>query len=447
MKGLLYIPTDRPCERAIASGAAECEAVTRYEEPPALVVIEHVEGPHLAAHRAALRRVAHEQGLRTLHLTPQRWRAWLDRLLAGVAADAAESDRLTALLDPTGVAYGAGPNKAALLAAALGVDVLHRRDSDLQVAEHDGRSAFPAVLESEAIARPASHAQPLANAGELSDQVRDRTVFFVGSSYWGDPPHDRRSLLALDPELVVRLEQLSSPGASLEELRADVERYFETEPTLRYDTDFYEIDMTGRTELGVSCLATVFRFLPEMPATELLGCDYFQKNLLYQLGQPVLFHSRKMQHRYTAAGARGAGVEAVVAYGLRDLRYLMLWRIWSRHNRTLRADPGRFAHGVRLDVDAYADSLESALAAERDGLSDVAPRFAEIYDAAAAIASQPDAATFARLAETARRSAEQLVHDVAAAVESFGWLVRRWPQLIDAAAAQDPRTLNELHEG
>lgn len=401
---------------------------------PRLVVIEHREDEHVTEHADRLRRLRDKAGAGTLHVTRAVWQEWLATVIESMDPSPRDETRFRRLLDPEGVAYSAGPNKAALIAAALGADVLHRRDSDLAVMDRSAGPAFPGVLESRAIGRSIEAVDPIANVDRVPTDERVGIVGFVGSAYWGDPPHDRRALLAIDPDFVVQIERLSSPNSSPEELRAEVEEYFVTEPALRYDDDFYEVDLTGRTELGVSCIVRIFLQLPEMPIADTLGCDYFQKNLLYQLGRPVLFHSRKMEHRYTDGDARRNDLRATTAYGLRDLRYLILWRVWSEHNRTIRSDPTRFVRAdQQLDTDAYASSFDAALEQVQPSLASVPEGFARIHDDAAARSSGETRARLMAIAEAARHARDDVIEDVALGVSDFTWLTRRWSQLVDAA--------------
>ncbi len=433
MRSIVYIPTDRLSVRAIESALAECAAVEQLGgAPPVLAVIEHTDADHVSEHSRCIAALRKDNAGTVIHVTREAWGNWLASLLNGVSAD---TDRLKRLLDPSAVAYGAGPNKAALLASALGAEVLHRRDSDLVVDQRPGGPALPIALERAAIGGRLAAVETVVNIESAKPDDHPKTVQFVASSYFGDPPHDRRNLLSVDPNLVVELELLANPGSSTSELTAEVDEYFVDEPGVRYDTDFYELDLTGRTELGVSCVADVFLDLPEMPITDTLGCDYFQKNLLYQLRRPVLFHSRKMQHVHIAGGARGSGPEAAIEYALRDLRYLILWRVWSRHNKGIRSDPNSFLTAEeRLDGNVYAHGFEAALEEELPLLENLPAEYAGVYAKASAEAGLPLAEEFSAVAERVTADPREHLQHVADGILDFAWLTRLWPELIRSAA-------------
>jgi hypothetical protein len=425
---IIHIPTNRPCLPAIRSALAESTLLTEQSGIEHLVlVVEHADAPHVAEHAEAL------AGSRHVHLAPQRWNAQLAALLAESSLGEAERAKAVELLAPSGVAYSAGPNKAFLVAAALGVDTLHRRDSDHLPDERADGPAYPGVLESRAIGKVLSQVTPLANAEAVPAAQAEEEVLFVGSGMFGDPPHDRRELIEAGERFGVEVLRLSSPWMSDENLLRDVRGYFGSEPSVRYDEDFYEFDDSGRTELGVSCLRQVFLQLPEMPLHDALGIDYFQKNLLYQLARPVVFHSRKMRHVYDAVRVAQT-TEAFVDYSMRDLRYVVLWPIWSRHNQNIRTEPSAFLRpDGSLDTVAYVASFRAALKEALPTREGIPARYAAVYREAASAAEKVSAERLSAVADEAERLGDELVRQVGAGIEDFCWLIERWPELIAAA--------------
>ena len=309
------------------------------------------------------------------------WQRILERILHNAGFDAGfddgDRDKARELLTRQGVTYASGPNKAFLTAAALGVETLHRRDSDHLPDAEEGTARLPGIMEVQAIGRRVRDVAPLRSADSLTPQELDQEILFVGSGMFGDPAHDRRELIAAGEEFGVRILGLSSPWLSPEKRLRDVRGYFTSEASVRYEEDFFQVDDSGRTELGVSCLRRVFLNLPEMPIPDTLGCDYFQKNLLYQLSKPVMFQSRKMRHDHDAQRKQSTMAQ-FVDYSLRDLRYIVLWPIWSRHNENLRNAPPTFVRADgSLDTAWYAGSFRQALAEkslEAKGTAQASPR-------------------------------------------------------------------------
>jgi Family of unknown function (DUF6271) len=429
---LLYVPTHRPARDAAEAYMHECARLSGLLNAPVpFVLIEATRGPWVPQHGELLRKLSGELGVPAYHVTVDAFERFLGALLhRHLRASRGEALYLAYLLQPLGTAYGAGPNKAALAGAALGATVLHRRDSDtLPPSSHD-MVRFPGELEIEAIGKPL---RDVALRGDGSTDAHE-LVRIVASAYQGDPPHDRRTLFDAGVEFAREIERLGSPDASDEELNESIKEYFLDEPQRSYDDDFLELDMTGRTEMGVSCLYGVWRELPEMPLQDTLGCDYMQKNLSYKLRRPVVFHSRKVRHTYESTrSARRAQV--AVEYAMRDLRYLLLWRVWVAHNRNIEARPQAFLSpaGV-LSNEAYADSFERARSdADRDALVEVITGFARVHEAAAKTAQGALADLLSATSAAAQRAGEKLIDEVLRGIDDFCFLVRAWPRLIDAA--------------
>lgn len=400
------------------------------------LLVEHTKATYTDKHEKSLAHGAHEHGVPTLHLTPDRWEGLLSRILQAIGLPGSEQQRIRQLLSPRDIAYSAGPNKAFLVAATLGVDTLHRRDSDHVPDRRSDGIAFPGVLEAAAIGQPLNSVSSVANSDAAPAEQVGQPVYFVGSSMFGDPPHDRRDLLSLSDDYVINIEKLSSPRSTVEELRNEVHKYFIEEPAIRYDSDFYELDLTGRTELGVSCLQRIFLELPEMPIQDTLGCDYFQKNLLYQLGRPVLFHSRKMRHSYDTERASGLDLEKFILYSLRDLRYLILWRVWSSHNRYLRTHVEEYllADGS-LNADRYARGLASTAEEVLPQIEDIPAAYSEVYTAAARQATGVRADRLQAVADAATKLGTGAIEDVRRGLEDYTWLIVRWKGLIRNATS------------
>jgi hypothetical protein len=448
MTRVLYVPTNRSCVPAISSGIAECSAlVAETHEEHLFLLIEHSNGDWVDTHSEALEAQRSPHDVPVLHLTVDAWHRVLSAILEKSELDAADRRRVAGLLSRQGVAYGVGPNKAFLVAAALGVDTIHRRDSDHLPDTRDGNLIFPGLLETRAIGRLVRDISPLRNPDAVPSDQWDQVVLFAGSGMFGDPPHDRQELISAGEEFGVRVLGLSSPWMSPENLLRDVRGYFVRESTVRHSDDFYAIDDSGRTELGVSCLRRIFLELPEMPIPDTLGCDYVQKNLLYQLDRPVLYHSRKMQHVYEAARTESS-TDTLVEYSMRDLRYVALWPIWSQHNENIRDDPAKFVRSDgSLDPHRYVASFRSALAEKLTERRGIARQFAQVYRDAAAQVDAKRALRLNAVAAEAERLDDAVVRQIGEGIEEFCWLTERWDALVRAAAHAGESVRREIRDG
>lgn len=427
-KHVLYVPTHRPAPEAIDGYIHEAAFLSELlGQTVPFVLIEARPGPWVEHHADLVRQLGSERGVRTHHVTPESFDRFLGAILARLGASHGESLHLARLVQPRGTAYGAGPNKAALIGAALGALVLHRRDSDTAPAVRDGVRRFPGELDVQAIGKPL---RDVALRGEIQD--RGDIVYLAASAYRGDPPIDRRSLFEAGREFVRGLEALASPGASEADMNAFLDEYFIGEPGRDHDEDFLQLDGTAKAEMGVSCLFQVWRELPEMPILDTLGCDYVHKNLLYKLGRPVVFHSRKVLHRYDVTRT-GPRPEVAASYALRELRQLILARVWTGNKASLTTGVLMSPDG-RMSNEGFSFAMEQARAsADRPALRELVGQFARVYGEAAAATTGDLAAMLAATATAAHEAGESLVDDVLTGIDDFCHLIRMWPRLIDCA--------------
>ncbi|HEY1616657.1 MAG TPA: DUF6271 family protein [Streptosporangiaceae bacterium] len=433
------MPSDRPGEDSIADAIEETRLLDGTTgEDYAFALIEHGR-EHEEAHAELLRKLAGGQGARYLHLTTDRWDAVLATALGSCSFTAPVRERVRRLLSPEAVSYSGGPNKCALLAAALGVTVVHRRDSD-QVADiRDGEKAFPGVLEAAAIGKAITDL-PKSSAPTEGGSAAHASIRFVGSSIFGDSGHDRRDLLASGEEHLIALERLSRPGLTLSELTAAAHRKFAVDPALRHEGDFWDSNDPGRVSVGVACVKDMFYELPEMPMENMLGSDYYNKSIAGALGYPVVYHSRKMRHTYDPVRAGNTDLPTVTSYALRDLRNVMFLPVRAGLCGAVAERPDHFTDDAgHLRQDRLADQLEGVYGQHAAGMREVPRRYSEIYATAAAKAPTALATRLRAVAEASARSSETVLEELRKGVEDYSLLIRAWKELIANAGAKGSR--------
>lgn len=440
---LIYMPSDRPGEDSIRDAIEETRFLRHATgENYVYVLIEHGR-EHESRHAETLRKSAADADIPYLHVTRDRWDAALSAVLSSCSLAAPVRERVRRLLSPEAVSYSGGPNKCFLLAAALGVTVVHRRDSDQVSDVRNGERAFPGVLEAAAIGKAVTDLPTSTSADRIP--AEHAPIRFVGSSIFGDAGHDRRDLLAAGEEHLTALERLSRPGLTPSELRAAAHKKFAVEPSLRLEEDFWDSDDPGRVSVGVSCVQDMFYELPEMPIENMLGSDYFNKVLSRALGYPVVFHSRKMRHAYHATRARNSDLPTVTSYALRDLRNVMFLPVRTALCEAVSSRPGYFTDGEgRLRPDRLADQLEDIYRQQAPEMHEVPRRYSGIYTAAAADAA-PELATRLRAVATASaRAQDAVVLDIQQGVADYSLLIRSWGELIANAGTVRPQLLSLL---
>lgn len=443
---LFYIPTNRDSTIAVRSYFEEVQFLRGLSDAPVyFALIESKDDQAARTNAEEVSRLNIEVSARghateagVIHFTVDRQHTFLENVIqrAGFIQD--EAERLLALLLPEGIAYGAGPNKAALMAAALGVDVLHRRDSDTAPDMWQGKALFPSEIEYALIGRTLSDVAD--RIDEFGHFDPSSTIYFVASDYQGDLPVDRLELAELSEDLLIDHERLEHPAWTLAQLRESAKSYYLERNSIPYSHDSISIDTTGQTELGVSCVFRLFRDLPEMPLQDTLGCDYMQKNLLYRVDWPIVYHNRRVTHRYSAERNTRQSADEFVRYNLMDARYKILWRIWSKHNRNLEAHASKLLEapaGSVINAHYYADSFEQACEALPESeLHGIVLDLAEIYKRAAHLATDGQREKYHHLALTLTDNAADLVLQVRQGIDDFCFLIQRWGQLITSANAE-----------
>jgi hypothetical protein len=436
---LLYTPTNRDC-RAVLSERIEEVQWANERDPGSSIfcLIEHNLASSLsAAHLEAMRSARKGKSTPVLHLTSAARSEFVDTLIRATELTNDAKLRLDPLLNPAGVSYGAGPNTAYLLAATLGSWAVHRRDSDVQL-DKSRPNAYPIELELAAIGRRIEEI-PYEIVGG-GDGDHQRSVKVVGTGTFGDATFDRRDLFAAGDDFIVAFQRLGRPGIPDSEIRSEALAYLREEPEVRYESDFYEIDVDGQVEMESCCICQFHLVMPEMP-TDILGCDYMTKDIPWQVGELILYHSRKMNHIYNRERAEQVNLSESVEYALRDLMYIQMGRVWRTHNDRFRASPHRFFSNGLLDNQLYARSFRDAAKEQADALRDVRVGAEEVYSEAAMAAPDGAASRLARVSEAIHRSGSELDRHVVTAVDDFGFLVEMWPELIRSAQSLDAMTI------
>jgi hypothetical protein len=265
-------------------------------------------------------------------------------------------------------------------------------------------------------------------------------VEMVASTYVGDPPLDRRDLLAAGPQFMRRIERTVKPALTDQQIDDLVKDYLIDEMARGYPIDFLALDRAGSMEMGVSCVFRVFAQLPELPLTDTLGTDFVQRNLLHALGRPLVFHSRKVVHRFDHSRRRSADLSSAVEYALRDLRQLLYWRVWQEQaTRIKECSEDLWPPSGVVDIERFCSAAERAARIAQPAMRHVVAEFGAAHLAAA---DATGGETSARLLETGRAAlgdVNRFVIDVASGVADHCFLARHWTALVDVAAHSGER--------
>jgi hypothetical protein len=328
--------------------------------------------------------------------------------------------RRQALVKPSG-SYAAGMNKAALLAAYLGAETLHRRDSD----------EMPSVDPSTGVTALELEIAVLGSQLPLESSDETAVPFCTGSSVDGEPTKDHRDLAAVSPELERSLESISSRRRGRTEPLTPVWATI----TVASGADIeVQRDLTARVQVGVSALRRVYEWIPEMPAINVLGTDHFQKNLLYQMELPVYWHPLSAYHEYEPARQNQTDTARLGTYVVAELRYAVLRHFWNTANETLRkVAPELLRADGTFRSELYADAFEDALSSSPGDVGTVIDRFCGVYEQAAGAATGDLAQRLAVRVNALQQARHEVTSYIRDATLEFAHLARIWPQLITAA--------------
>ncbi|KOU51795.1 hypothetical protein ADK56_08235 [Streptomyces sp. MMG1522] len=417
VRRVVYLPVNRPFEAAFHSVAAEVASLEKSQrDNVTLLVVDDCAPPVSRANRQVTERVARESGLRVHTLDQQGWRRLATTLIAASGLTGADrATAQTALVKPTG-SYGAGPNKAALVAALEGAVSLHRRDSDQITTVDPDTGASPLRLEADLLSR----ARPEGGAA----------AYCAGSFLTGRPTRDRRDLERDSTEYAARIDALSQlPFAPARHPPLPPVR----ERAALLGGQHAERDLTGVVEMGIAAMRSVYEWIPEMPAVGILGSDYFQKGLLYQLDLPVFHHSLPARHTYESWRTEQRDDSHLAWYVRAEVRYAVLRRHWNSFNHLLVAERARVLSDGHFDSRAYGELFVEALHEGARGAESIPDDFVAVYrDAANAATGEVRRRLLVRLAGLEEETGAVNAY-VAGAIHEFAALSRLWPGLISAA--------------
>ncbi|BEL01912.1 DUF6271 family protein [Actinoplanes sichuanensis] len=305
----LVVPTNRECSATLAEVVAEAEYAEHHFDVDV----------HLLVLDSSADRTGHAKVLADArtgwHLDEARQREFLSRVVdrAGVA----EPGRMLDLLLPSKPSYGACTNRAFLIAAALGCESVHRRDSDLYFQTYAGQKIFPIHAELSALGRPARDVR--ATEDRLDDSRRDLPVAMVGASFVGDMSVDVEDIRDADGYYDL-VSLWAAPGSTDTEKRALVEESFTGSAPFDGDHTVLSVVDPMRVDMHNISFHGLHEKVPLPPATDTIGSDYFLIHVADRAGLPGLLHNRHIVNFHTAERKSDAGF---LAYQMRFAKFIL----------------------------------------------------------------------------------------------------------------------------
>jgi hypothetical protein len=296
----LVLPTHRECGPTLAAVAGEAaHAAARFDVDVVLLVLDSCDPATFAGHAGVLRGRPEATGVEVVHLDEQTQRRFLQRVIE--TARVAKPEHVLDLMLPDRVSYGACTNRAFLIAAALGCESVHRRDSDLHYQRFGDAAVYPIDIELTFLGRPAAEVAGL--AGEVGlDRSDERPVAMVAGSFIGELSVDIDDIRRADPAVYRDIVELwAAEDTSVEERRQLVDESFTGAGAEAFTGDWNRLEQVDpmRVDMCNISFHGVHERVPLPPMTDTIGSDYFLIHLVPDSTLPGVRHNRHIVNFHT----------------------------------------------------------------------------------------------------------------------------------------------------
>jgi hypothetical protein len=426
----LALPTNRPCSDTITALHEEAEyAAANFEVEVHLLVLDSSDDRSRAEHRRAVDRLSQTPNVVVHLLDEEEQRAFLDRTIR--AAGLADAPHLLDLMLPSGVSYGACTNRIFLIAAALGCESVHRRDSDSRYqATAQGRPVYPVHHEVSWIGRRAAEIADAVTESILEPEYADRTVSLVGASFVGELSVDIGEIESLDQDVYREVVSLWAPMSWSDDQKYElVSESFRgagvvTGPFAEDHATLCLVDPMRIDMCNIAFHRDAFERVPLLPALDTIGSDYFLMHAIYDGGLPGVLHNRDIVNFYTAERRTDAGF---AAYQLRFAKFflsmLYLNFIYERMGE---------AKSSLLDGHGLLDSAAIAALARQSALLDQSENHwrLDVIDRS----YRKLGGRYADFADALQERGAELLDRAQADIEDFALLTEAWQPLVRASS-------------
>ncbi|GAB1640246.1 DUF6271 family protein [Krasilnikovia sp. MM14-A1259] len=423
----LTVPTHRECAATIAAVAAEASYGAAYfGVEVVLLILDSTEDATFARHAAAVNAIPATPNVSVLHLDEEAQRRFLRRVIAH--AGMSRPELICDLMLPDRVSYGACTNRAFLIAAALGCESVHRRDSDIEFQEHAGVPVHPIHHELRWLGRRAADVASQVSESDIDQALADRPVVTVGASYIGEMSVDIDDIRRRDPQAYHDIvSQWAAEGSTAEQKRDLVAESFTGAGNEPFTGDHTVLGLVDpmRVDMGNISYHRVYEEIPLPPMAETIGSDYFLIHLVPDSRMPGVLHNRHVVNRHTPERKTDA---AFHPYHLRLAKFflsmLYLHVIYQRLGEA----------GERLLDDGHRVRPDRVAAIVRDStLLDRAPnvrRLDELDRAYRRLGGR-----YAVFADHLAARRDELLAEAADDMAQFALLIDAWAPLVRAAKA------------
>ncbi|MEU6592385.1 DUF6271 family protein [Streptomyces sp. NPDC046881] len=422
----LTLPTNRACSATLTALHAEATYAARhFGADVQLLILDSADTATRAEHTRTVTALLPEPGVTVHHLDEEAQRHFLRRVVR--KAGLPEPERLLRLMLPPAVSYGACTNRAFLLAAALGCDSVHRRDSDSAYQRHAGQPVFPVHHELPWLGRPAAEASAAVTRTDLDPALAHRPVSLAGASFIGELSVDIGEIRRLDEAVYHDVVGLWAPGDWPEDrTRALVAESFTGAGTAPFTGDHATLTLVDPMRVDMCNIAfdrAVYERVPLPPATDTIGSDYFLLHLVHDAGLPGILHNRHIENFHTPERRTDTGFPA---YQRRFVKFLLsMLYFHDVYDRMAAEGAGLLDERQRVRPDRIVEFLRESTGLDR---AENVWRLDRIDTAYRKLGGR-----YADFAEQLGLQRGQLLDQAEQDTASFADLVEAWPALVEAA--------------
>ncbi|QEV16716.1 DUF6271 family protein [Streptomyces alboniger] len=426
----LTLPTNRACPETIAAiGGEAAYAAAHFDVEVHLLILDSSDADTFAAHTRAVHALGEVPHVITHHLGEAAQRAFLRRVID--RAEVAKPELMLELMLPAGLSYGACTNRAFLIAAALGCESVHRRDSDSRYQLADGEPVYPVHHELTSLGKRAADAAHGAVETALDQRHAHKRVAMVASSFVGELSVDIGEIRDLDPEAYYDVVSLWAPGHWSDEQKRDlVDDSFRGAGTEAFTGDRATLTLVDpmRVDMCNISFHGVHERVPLPPATDTIGSDYFLIHLVHDAALPGVLHNRNIVNFYTAERRTDAGF---VAYQTRFVKFFLsmlyfnhVYERMAAAGEALLDDGGQVRGAVISALARQSATLDRAENVHRLDRVDAAYRRL--------------GGRYARFADLLATRRERLLDEARGDIEDFALLTEAWEPLVRASKDTGP---------
>ncbi|WP_405060044.1 DUF6271 family protein [Kribbella sp. NBC_01505] len=423
----LALPTDRACAPILPELAAEAAyAVSHFEVEVRMLILDSSSPADFAEHVRVLAELPLAPGVEVVHVDEDAQRVFLQQSIKD--AGLAEPERVLQLMLPGLRSYGACTNRAFVIAAALGCESVHRRDSDCTYQELDGAKIFP-IHHELSIGTTAAAARDRVSTVDLPPGSDDLPVVMAGASFIGDMSVDIDDIRQRDPEIYYDVVSLWASSTTTEAgKRALVAESFTGAGTAPFVADESALTLVDPMRVDMANIAfyRIQEQVPLPPATETIGSDYFLMHLVTDAGLPGVVHNRHIVNVHT--GERKTD-EGFASYQLALTKFFlsMLYLHFVYERMGAAGTALRDEHGD-VQASAVSDIVRQSIDLPVDENLDRLDRLGRAYHQLGG--------RHAAFADSLVERREQLITEARQDMDDFAVLIDVWQSLIAASIAQ-----------